>query len=572
MKIIFVSLMTLLLLLTITTSLAEEVSSADLFSNCKKANLGYKWNKRKANGFASSIAAKPDTLIYSNCMMLNEIGKVMRLTSHSDLKISVNGNSFTDFPVNITNKDKIVISTKTLNHYNFTHTLSVNLFGNNEGDLSVRSGLLSWNIQTTNTSRSPKVWLVGPKQKYTQISDIIPKLSAGDEILLEGDTTYAPVVIKEVSGTKELPIKLTGITVNNKRPVIQGDTKNRYNWGVALRHSHYWEISNLIIEKADICYRHESAFITIKDTLIQHCGNGILGTDGGSGSLTVSHSEIRYSGRKLPNAAWEHGVYVGTDRDKFPKSKLTITHSFLHNNQGNTIKSRAEEAYIYGNWIENSKHKKSIYAIELVGFDGYETIDPIHHDVSGNVISINSQHYGVRAGGDGTGISNGITNFSENVFLINNGNFKDSVFRLFGKLQQLLIQNNLFIDNLPKSQKISLIRDYMEVKDWPSSMPNILIKNNRFTSKISPYVTSNGNNINSFEGKYKKIRLMKNEYISNQKAIKYNINNNFNGIATAFETLSPRTIYPPLINVKVFDKHFNPFLYQKPTQGDIPYR
>ncbi len=568
----FFTLVICVFLLNTKHSIAEEVNTEELFSNCKVANLGYKWNKRKGNAFASSIAAKPDTLIYSNCMKLNEIGEVMRLASPRALKISVNGKPFTDFPVDVTNKDKIVISTKTRNLYNYTRTLSVELFGDKTGDLTVKSGLLSWNIQTTNTSRAPKVWLVGPKQKYTQVSEIIPKLSAGDEILLQGDTTYDPVVIKKVSGTKDLPIKLTGITVNNKRPIIQGDTKNRYNWGLALRHSHYWEISNLIIEKADICYRHEAAFVTIKDTLIQHCGNGILGTDGGAGSLTVSHSEIRHAGRKRPNKSWEHGIYVGTDRDKFPKSSLTITHSFLHSNKGNTIKSRAEEAYIYGNWIENSQHDKSIYAIELIGFDGYETIDPIHHDVSGNVISINSQNYGVRAGGDGTGFSNGITNFSENVFLINNSNFKGYVFRLLGKLQQLSIQNNLFISHLPKNKKTSLVRDYIKEKDWPSSIPNILIKNNKFTSKISPYFTSNGNNVDSFVGKYKKIRMMKNEYISNQEAKKYHLDNNFNGIATSFETFAPTTIYPPLIHAKVFDKHFNPFVYQKPIPGDIPFR
>lgn len=547
---------------------SKEVNTNTLFDNCKTANLGFKWNKRKNNGFASYISAPPNTVIYSNCIKLNELNHTIQLRSHSDIQISVNNASFRDLPVNVKNADKIVLRTKTRPIYKDTRTLSITLYGDSTGDLKIKSGLISWVTQTVNTKRPAKTWLVGPNHKYTQLSDITSKLSAGDEIFLEGGATYNAIEIKGVSGTKEAPIRLIGITVNNQRPVIEGNAENRYNWAFALRNSHYWEIENVVIEKGDICYRHESAFITIKDVLIQHCGNGILGTDGGSGSLTVSNSEIRYSGGQRKNKKWEHAIYFATDRDKFPKSKLLLTNSFLHNNKGNTVKTRAEKAYIYGNWIENSNNNKSIYTIELIGFDGYDTIQPIHHDVTGNVISINSKQYGIRVGGDGTGFSNGITNLSENLFLINNESFDGYVFRLAGKLQKLLIQNNLFIDKLNNKGELALIRDYIEPQNWPLSQPNILVKNNKLSSKIVPYSDKNGKKIDEFKNKYKHIKVLKNEYISNS----YSTLRSLSNIHKIFEKSAYETIHPPLDGIKVFSRLNNPFLYQKPRPGKVPYR
>ncbi len=455
-------------------------------TECKIIDLSFKWQKRKKSAFATAINVEPNTLITSNCLRFINIGDApIELYTEHQLLASKNQQAFSSFPITISENDSLVLKTHSAKYYQKNSYFSLNIVETAPSAVNKNTGSIFWNIQTKLKSRKPKVWLVGPNSEHKNINAIVAMLAPGDKILLEGNATYSGVDIRGVSGTSSKPIQLIGVAVKGKRPIITG-AGSKYNWALSLRNSHHWRISNLELTQAGICYRHESAFVSITKTLMHQCGNGILGTDFHSGSLALSHIEVRDSGGKEENRNWKHGIYMSTDRDRFPGSIFSISKSFLHNNRGNAIKSRAERAEIYNNWIENSNLRQSIYALELIGYEEYEPLPAINHDVVGNVILIRSKNYAIRVGGDNTGSSDGASRFASNLFLFQQP-YQRHIFRLNGRLKSLNINDNLFLNLQTFDTRVNLIKDYIPKQNWYYAKPRINISGNYLSFKHSVY-------------------------------------------------------------------------------------
>lgn len=498
----------------INFAVAESNSNKNIIA-CKTIDFSFKWNKRKKAAFATAINVEPNTTITSNCLHFTNIGNhSIFITTDNELLVSKNQQAFTKFPITISNNDSLTLRVKSTKNYKKNKFYSIGIEETNPAAKTKNTGRLFWNVQTKVKSRRPSIWLVGPNNQYKSIKAISPLIAPGDKILLEGNYTYDAVDIRGISGAQDSPIQLIGIAVDGKRPIITGKN-SKYNWALSLRNSHYWNVSNLELKNAGICYRHESAYVNMEKMLMHHCGNGILGTDFNSGSLFLEHIEVSHSGGKEKKKNWKHGIYMSTDRDRFPNSVFSIKKSFLHSNKGNAIKSRAERVEIYNNWIENSESKQSIYALELIGYEEYEPLPVINHDVVGNVIVIKSKNHGIRVGGDNTGNSNGATRFSSNLFLFDN-NYQKHIFRLNGKLQSLNITENIFIDRVKINTKINLVKDYIALNDWYYSTPHINIEDNYFSFDHTMYRSESHGVIKNFEDQFSKILIKRNHFIGSE--------------------------------------------------------
>jgi hypothetical protein len=566
-KTLFKQLIFILMLLSYqsySSDMTSSLSPSD--ETCRTVDIGFKWEKRKRAAFATSLAQQPNSLVQSNCLLFTGISPFITLTNESNIEVSIDGGDYRPMPAIIFSGNTVRLRKAARNLFGDNKIYSIYILGDGKNNHNMQTGRIEWTIQTHGVYREKKIWNVGPNEPAKQLKDITNLLAPGDEIHLMGDAIYDPIDIRGISGTRALPITLKGISKNGKRPTLRGGTE-RFNWTLALRNSHFWHIDNIILERGGICYRHESAYIKLSKVLIRHCGNGILGTDYNSGSLHISQLELTRSGGKPEKKNWRHGIYMATDRDRFPESIFTIEKSFLHNNKGNSIKSRAERTEVYGNWLENTTNQQSIYALELIGYDGYETLEPINHDVVGNVIAINSIKYGVRVGGDGTGSSNGPSRFSENIFLMPK-DFKGYIFRLLGHLQFLDITNNMFLSQNQGSKSITLIKDYIPSAQWFYQMPHIRVSGNTFTSNINFYHSEESGKVTNYEGIYKYIDVNNNETLQ----LDFLTNGSIHNII--FEKLSLKKAY---INTKVthpkfFKKLYNPKLNQRPHAGGIPFQ
>jgi hypothetical protein len=185
--------------------------------------------------------------------------------------------------------------------------------------------------------------------------------------------------------------------------------------------------------------------ITITQSYIHHCDrHGILGTDEGSGTLLLDRIEVSHAGGQPAGENLKHPVYVATDRDRYPNSKLKVMHSYIHDFEGNGIKSRSARNEIYYNWIEVPDLTLAYYSIELPGFEAYQSVPGIDSDVVGNVL-IHHGATGVRAGGDDTGVLRGRLRMVNNTLLFGEA-FSDytPAIRHYGVLDPIYLANNIF--------------------------------------------------------------------------------------------------------------------------------
>src|SRR5690606_26926284 len=109
------------------------------------------------------------------------------------------------------------------------------------------------------------------------------------------------------------------------------------------------------------------------DVFVHDCDrHGILGADAGSGTVVFDRVEVTRSGAELKGESLKHGLYVATDYHGYPGSKLKIIQSYFHDNGGNAIKSRAERAEVYFNWVESRDAPGAYYTLEIIGFQEYQ--------------------------------------------------------------------------------------------------------------------------------------------------------------------------------------------------------
>ncbi len=294
--------------------------------------------------------------------------------------------------------------------------------------------------RTANTDRGPEVFQVGPERKYRQLSDVSELLRAGDVVELDGDATYAPAEFKR-AGTPAQPIWLRGITVRGKRPIISGGKV-----GLGFRRGHHYVVENLeVTRSSEVCIRTEADGLRFIDVFVHDCErHGILGADAGSGTVVFDRVEVTRAGAERAGESLKHGLYVATDYHAYPGSKLKVTHSYFHDNGGNAIKSRAERAEIYFNWIESRDAPGAYYTLEIIGFQEYPEHGPQNSDVVGNVL-VNNGGNALRFGGDGSGESRGRVRLVNNTVLVGAKYAADGapVLRISGGLEALWLSNNL---------------------------------------------------------------------------------------------------------------------------------
>ena len=278
---------------------------------------------------------------------------------------------------------------------------------------------------------------VGPTKTYKQLTDVAPKLLAGDLVLVDGGATYNAVLFNQ-PGLLGVPIIVRGVNVGGKKPVISGGTNS-----VELQGDHYVFENFEVTGGSSRCIYHHADDITIRFATVHDCPtHGILGADNDSGSLLLEFSEVY----KCGGGTQHHQIYIATDEVKHPGSVFMMQHCYVHDaNGGNSVKSRAERNQIYYNWIEGAQY----HELELIGPDPSggtpEALKREDSDVVGNVLrktGLGASFYVTRIGGDGTGQTNGRYRFVNNTFVMNAGG--SAAFRIFDGIESVEMHNNVF--------------------------------------------------------------------------------------------------------------------------------
>jgi hypothetical protein len=285
---------------------------------------------------------------------------------------------------------------------------------------------------------------VGPARPYQQLQQIVNLLNAGDTVLVDGDAVYPGGVSFSRPGTQQQRILLHGIRVNGNRPILDGGTNTIAFTGGPGGASHYtlegFEVRNATFRGI----YHQASDLVVRDVVVHHCNNGLMGADQSSGSLLLEYAEF-YACGSGTNA---HQIYMATDELTNPGSVFRMQFCWIHDGAGgNNVKSRAERNEIYYNWIEGAYY----HELELIGPDPAggvpATLKQENSDVVGNVLQKRATAFGgtgtfyvVRFGGDGTGASNGRYRFVNNTVLLGTS----AAFRLFDSLESVEMHNNVF--------------------------------------------------------------------------------------------------------------------------------
>ncbi len=286
---------------------------------------------------------------------------------------------------------------------------------------------------------------VGPGRTYTDLQSVAAVLQHGDIVEVDGDHTYSGGVTFTQAGTETEPITIRGIRVNGNRPIISGGT-NTVHFMTDYPYSgpgadHYIFEGFEVTGGSSRCIFHQADDLTIRDTVVRDCpGQGILGADQGSGSLTMQYVEVYNCGA----GTYRHQIYMATDEVHYPGSVFRMEHCYIHDgNGGNNVKTRAERNEIYYNWIEGAYY----HELEMIGPDGGDGGNPglarEDSDVVGNVFRKTGSHadfYVFRVGGDGTGETNGRYRFVNNTIIADQA----AVFRYFDGIESIQMHNNIF--------------------------------------------------------------------------------------------------------------------------------
>jgi hypothetical protein len=290
-------------------------------------------------------------------------------------------------------------------------------------------------------SASAETHQVGPGRSHTQLSAVAELLAAGDVVELDGDATYEAVTF-ENHGNEAQRITIRGLRVNDRRPVISGG-----DYTVILDGDFYTLEDLEITGGTEDCVVHRAHGTIIRDSVIHDCPrHGILGTDADSGSLLLEYVEVYEAGSEPAGENLKHPIYIATDSATYPGAVFRMQHSYVHHsNGGNSVKSRAERAEIYYNWIEGAQY----YELELIGPDGSIPAEPPREDadVVGNVLVQTDRHtsdsYAIRLASDLSGETAGRYRFVNNLIVVEEG--AAGAMRCAGAIESVELHNNAFV-------------------------------------------------------------------------------------------------------------------------------
>jgi hypothetical protein len=280
---------------------------------------------------------------------------------------------------------------------------------------------------------------VGPGKPYATLQLVADILNPGDIVEVDGDHTYPGGVSFGRAGAVGNPITIRGITLNGHRPVISGGDNTVQFVSYDGGGNHYVFENFEVTGGARRCVYHQSDDLTLRYLVVHDCpSQGILGADGGSGSITIEYSEIYHCG----GGDSDHQIYMSADQERYPNSVFRLQHCWIHDgNGGNNVKSRAARNEIYYNRIEGA----FFHEIELIGAEKYdEDTAREDGDVVGNLIirkGDQANWYVVRIGGDGTGQSWARYRFVNNTVIVPGSS---AIFRIFDGLESLELHDNVF--------------------------------------------------------------------------------------------------------------------------------
>lgn len=326
------------------------------------------------------------------------------------------------------------------------------------------------------------IYQVGPTRAYPHLQTLFDAvdLAPGDEVQVDGNTTYAGGVImrEDDGGAAGNPVTVRGLAVSGQRPILLGGVNTiEFRLADHVVFQGFEIVGTVMPTRTFRCLYHHNHDLTLRDLKIHACpDHGILSADTDSGSLTIEYSEVFDAG----SGTTHHALYLATDEIAHPGSTVRLQHNYLHGtNGGNLVKSRAERNEIYYNWLEGAYY----HELELIGPDpggapdGWsEGLVREDSDVVGNVIMHTSSFGAIlRFGGDGTGQSLGRYRFAGNtVVRLGGSDDVPTVFRLFDGIDAVAMHNNVFW-----REGTSGMRVIREVEaDWASGASKITGSNN----------------------------------------------------------------------------------------------
>jgi len=294
---------------------------------------------------------------------------------------------------------------------------------------------------------------VGSGQTYATIAAAMAKVKPGDVVEVQGNQTYTGTVTfgPESGGQVGQPVTVRGVAVNGHLPVLSGIGPGQWNVMVVLLNANHFVFEGFeIVGDANVdhqCVVHKANDVTVRGVVVHGCaGQGLMGTDSDSGSLTLEYSEFYQNG----NSMYGHQIYMATDETMYPGSVFRMQYCYVHDGAGgNNVKSRSERNEIYFNWIEAALY----HELDLIGPDGQdEALAREDSDVVGNVFVKTSEWRIARIGGDGTGNSAGRYRFANNTMVLSSSS--SIAIGLQETVQTLEMYNNIIYAQTGKSYKV----------------------------------------------------------------------------------------------------------------------
>ncbi len=403
---------------------------------CRVKNIGVDPTspngRRLTFNFPTVDAVEPGEIAVSACVKVVGVGSTPVTLSGERAGISINDGPYSVNPGALREGDTIRLR------------LTASRTAGEKVEDSISIGRLTeagFAVRTRNNDREPVVFQVGPGRDIHQIADIAAELREGDIVEVDGDATYSDVKLQR-PGSAAHPIVIRGMPVNGRRPVISGGTHTLH-----FQEANHYRVENFEVTGGEqTCVRVMADGIVLRDVWIHGCPrHGLLGADYYTGNVTLDRVEISDAGGQIAGENLKHGLYVATDRDRYPGSRLRLQFSHIHDIRGDAVKTRSERNEIYYNWIDTGTDRQAIYTLELLGYQEYDTDVPIDSDVAGNVL-VHRLAYGVRFGGDGTGVSRGRVRLANNT-IVAGARFDQytPVVRLFQGIDGILFQNSMVV-------------------------------------------------------------------------------------------------------------------------------